>query len=34
VIGSAANRGLAGKFIGNSSEKVLRYLKADMLVVH
>jgi nucleotide-binding universal stress UspA family protein len=34
VIGSAANRGLAGKFIGNSSERVLRYLKADMLVVH
>ena len=34
VIGSAANRGLAGKFIGNTSEKVLHYLTSDMLVVH
>ncbi len=34
VIGSAAYRGLAGKFIGNTSEKVLHHLKADMLVVH
>ena len=34
VIGSAANRGLAGKFIGNSAEKVLSYLDTDMLVVH
>ena len=34
VIGSAAHRGLAGKFIGNSSEKVLHHLKADMFVVH
>ena len=34
VIGSAAHRGLAGKFIGNSSKKVLHHLKADMLVVH
>ncbi|MGB0668843.1 MAG: universal stress protein, partial [Porticoccaceae bacterium] len=34
IIGSAANRGLAGKFIGNTSEKVLHYLTSDMLVVH
>lgn len=34
VIGSAAHRGLAGKFIGNSAEKVLHHLKADMLIVH
>ena len=34
VIGSAVNRGLAGKFIGNTSEKVLHYLTSDMLVVH
>lgn len=34
VIGSAANRGLAGKFIGNTSEKVRHYLTSDMLVVH
>jgi nucleotide-binding universal stress UspA family protein len=34
VIGSAANRGLAGKFLGNTSEKILHYLTSDMLVVH
>ena len=34
VIGSAANRGLKGKFIGNTAEKVLHYLTADMVVVH
>jgi universal stress protein E len=33
LIGSAANRGIAGKFIGNTAEKVLHYLVSDMLVV-
>jgi nucleotide-binding universal stress UspA family protein len=34
VVGSAAHRALAGKFIGNISERVLHHLKAAMLVVY
>jgi hypothetical protein len=34
VIGSAAHRALAGKFLGNSSKKVLPHLKAAMLEAH
>ena len=34
VIGSVAHRGLAGKLIGNTAEKVLHYLTGDVLVVH
>lgn len=34
VIGSVANRGLSGKLIGNTSEKVLHYLTGDVVVVH
>ncbi len=34
VLGSAADRGLAGKLIGNTAEKVLHYLATDLLIVH
>jgi nucleotide-binding universal stress UspA family protein len=34
VLGSAAERGLAGKFIGDTAEKVLHYLATDLLIVH
>lgn len=34
LIGSVANRGISGKLIGNTSEKVLHYLTGDVVVVH
>ena len=34
VLGSAAERGLAGKFIGDTAEKFLHYLATDLLIVH
>ncbi len=33
VIGSVGRRGLAGEFVGNTAERELRLLKADLLVV-
>ena len=34
VIGSVAHRGISGKLIGNTSEKVLHHLAGDVVVVH
>jgi nucleotide-binding universal stress UspA family protein len=34
VIGSAANKGVKGFFIGNTAERILHHMKSDMLVVN
>ncbi len=34
VIGSAANQGLKGMFLGNTAERILHHMKTEMLVVN
>ena len=34
VIGSAANKGVKGFWIGNTAERILHHMQSDMLVVN